>query len=162
MPLGLSERQAQRGTTPFAYATPYSLGPQEMQTVRGHSLALTENALDEDEDELCAILYGSESESDESMIEQGGQDKDDESISDGDEPAHGRGDLEKNADQWQLPEDEPWPGIEDPNRPSSADNQDPEAIENDDSDNSSQPSEYPSTKDMWPDDCGAEFRIHED
>ncbi|PHH72020.1 hypothetical protein CDD82_6217 [Ophiocordyceps australis] len=157
MPMGLSERQAQRGTTPFAYATPYSLGPQDMQTVRGNSLALTE--LDEDEDDLRAILYGCESDSDESMNEQGDQGKDDESMTDEDEPTRARGDLRKNGHLWQLPEDEPWPGIEDPNRPSSADNPDPEAMENDDSDNSSQPSEYPTKLD----DCGAvEFDMHED
>ena len=59
----------------------------------------------------------------------------------------------------QLPEDEPWPGIED--RMSDGENVDPLEVDGDgDSEMSSQPSEYPSTQAWNGGDTG--FRIHED
>lgn len=62
------------------------------------------------------------------------------------------------SQNWQLPEDEPWPGIEDREaHMSDGENVDPDRR----SDASSQPSEYPSTQRVWPADEGA-FRIHED
>jgi hypothetical protein len=62
-----------------------------------------------------------------------------------------------------LPEDEPWPGIEDRElNGSDGENVDP-AIEDVASEASSQPSEYPSTQRAWPE-VGVEggFLIHED
>jgi hypothetical protein len=63
-----------------------------------------------------------------------------------------------------LPEDEPWPGIEDRElNGSDGENVDPTAGDDMPSDVSSQPSEYPSTQRAWPD-GGVEggFLIHED
>jgi hypothetical protein len=60
----------------------------------------------------------------------------------------------------QLPEDEPWPGIEDQDRMSDGENVDPRQ-DGHRSDASSQPSEYPSTQRQWPGDDAA-FEIHED
>ncbi|KAJ3515978.1 hypothetical protein NM208_g14907 [Fusarium decemcellulare] len=70
-----------------------------------------------------------------------------------------------NADQgsqgWQLPEDEPWPGIEDQDNVSDGENIDPLQVEPH-SNASSQPSEYPSTQSAWPNGDASGFQIHED
>lgn len=60
----------------------------------------------------------------------------------------------------QMPEDEPWPGIEDQQQMSDEENLDPREMDVC-SEASSQPSEYPSTHDAWPNN-GEEFEIHED
>ncbi|KAJ9141669.1 hypothetical protein NKR23_g7683 [Pleurostoma richardsiae] len=68
-----------------------------------------------------------------------------------------------------LPEDEPWPGIEDDM--SDGENMDPLDTDMDGSDSGSEPSEYPSTQRAWHvvdddnmDDPGSNtgFKIHED
>ncbi len=64
--------------------------------------------------------------------------------------AGGRGESrphQPSAGSARLPEDEPWPGIED--NMSDGENVDPESTDADDDDDdniSSQPSEYPSTQ----------------
>jgi hypothetical protein len=89
---------------------------------------------------------------------------------------------------WQLSADEPWPGLEDrdhSNHPnienmapwiatqpqdddhhSDSENVDPNTMDVEhESDNSSQPSEYPSTQRAWPNEAGdapEEFNIHRD
>lgn len=96
------------------------------------------------------------------------------------EQEHGYGQAQ--AMTTTLPEDEPWPGIEDM---SDGENVDPASAETNRvdlgidgsagidgaSEASSQPSEYPSTQRAWhvaddasnnPGDSGVEFRIHED
>ena len=64
-------------------------------------------------------------------------------------------------DHAQLPEDEPWPGIEDQENLSDGENIAPRYSDGQ-SDSSSQPSEYPSTQRVWPADDDEGFRIHED
>jgi hypothetical protein len=63
----------------------------------------------------------------------------------------------------RLPEDEPWPGIEDREHMSDGENIDPREVADGNSNASSQPSEYPSTQRAWPhEDDMAGFQIHED
>jgi hypothetical protein len=72
----------------------------------------------------------------------------------------------QDVQQYTLPEDEAWPGIED--QISDGENIDPMDAEEPgetNSNESSQPSEYPSTQHGWNvpgSDFGAGFRIHED
>lgn len=158
MPMALGDRQRVRGTTPFAYATPHSNAPlNEFRSVRGTSAAPVPMFDDNDEaDELYEIeIYESDSE---------------ESFDDGESVGNSpegvtlvRAGTWRDSQQWQLPEDAPWPGIEDQRRLSNRGNM--ENIDPEDADlrseASSQPSEYPSTQRLWPDD-GAGFHIHED
>lgn len=157
--MGFSDRQHVRGTTPFAYATPHSNAPlQEVRPVRAGSAAPIPPEymadMDHDLDELFEIeIYESES---------------DESFDDGDSDevgvTHGQaGAMHHDSQEWPLPEDEPWPGIEDQEHMSDGENIDPNKEEEEDrrSDASSQPSEYPSTQRPWPEEQGG-FQIHED
>ena len=136
--------------------------------------AVVRDAGDDDDDEDFDI----------EVYEDEGDDMDDES---GDTDAEGQ----HESQQWHvvsqqqqpqqqqptaqpLPEDEPWPGIED--NMSDGENMDPLSVEDehdDISERSSQPSEYPSTQRAWhisSDADGAQraehdgvgFRIHED
>lgn len=141
--------QGVRSTTPFNYATPYSNGPAEWvaEPAPGYVAGGAEESGDEDFDidifdEGSFYDYDDEEDEEESM-----------------------GSVEVvprlvPAGSQQLPEDEPWPGIED--RMSDGENVDPRALDGDgDSEMSSQPSEYPSTHAWNGGDAGG-FRIHED
>lgn len=86
-------------------------------------------------------------------------DDDEESLADAEMENNAQPNPNYDSQHWQLPEDEPWPGIEDQDRLSDGENIDPRKSDHR-SDASSQPSEYPSTQRAWPDD-GA-FLIHED
>ncbi|KAF7543787.1 hypothetical protein G7Z17_g10461 [Cylindrodendrum hubeiense] len=154
MPFGLTDRQPARGTTPFAYATPYSNAPlQEVRGVRGSSMvrAAPEYASDEDPD-FNIEIYESGSE---------GLYEDDESIVSVDEMAQVEVNASRGSQRRQLPEDEPWPGIEDQDQLSDGENIDPQEAD-EGSNASSQPSEYPSTQTAWPEEEAAGFHIHED
>lgn len=111
-----------------------------------------------DMDELYEIeIY--ESDSDVSYQDDG--DEEDEEM-----VTHPRLELGGDSQQQprQLPEDEPWPGIED-QQGSDGENIDPHHVEFDArSEASSQPSEYPSTQSAWPDELSGQggFQIHED
>ncbi|KAI5467146.1 hypothetical protein BGZ63DRAFT_370470 [Mariannaea sp. PMI_226] len=153
MPLGISDRQPTRGTTPFAYATPYSNAPlQEIRGTRSGSVA------------RAAPEYASDEEQDfeMTMYESGSDDfyEDDESVGSIQEMAQVEVNAGPGSNRWQLPEDEPWPGIEDQGQMSDGENIDPQEASQG-SNVSSQPSEYPSTQSAWPAD-NAEFQIHED
>ena len=164
MPMGASDRP--RGTTPFAYATPYSNAPlQEVPHIRGSSVARTAiDGMDDIQgtDELYHVeIY-------ESGSDGRYEDDEDESYTSGSviqvgpqQPPTGR----------QLPEDEPWPGIEDEahnndDHMSDGENVDPHHDQG--SDVSSQPSEYPSTQmpppvpNEWHRRDQPGFQIHED
>ncbi|KAH7148541.1 hypothetical protein EDB81DRAFT_466367 [Dactylonectria macrodidyma] len=156
MPFGLTDRQPARGTTPFAYATPYSNAPlQEVRVVRGGSVprAAPEGASDEDPDFDIEIY------------ESGSEDlyEDNESIVSMEQMAQVEVNLSGGSQRRQLPEDEPWPGIEDQDQLSDGENIDPRDPDHG-SNVSSQPSEYPSTQNAWPaaDADATGFHIHED
>ena len=145
--------QGVRGTTPFNYATPYSNGPAEWvaePAQPGYVAGRAEESGDEDFD-IDIFDDGSYYDYDDDE----GDEDEDESV----------GSVEvvprlMPAGSQQLPEDEPWPGIED--RMSDGENVDPLAVDGDgDSEMSSQPSEYPSTH-AWNGGDAGEFRIHED
>lgn len=162
-----------RQTTPFYYATPYSNAPPvETRSNRG--------MMEQDDD------HGSGTDC---PYEDGQGSEDDSDDEDEDSPmldlGHPRriyedsGDEEWQGAQQQLPEDEPWPGIED------EENRDPEVLAYDSVDvyvdedamsdvldveaqnvdtasqRSSVPSEYPSTQRAWTDGV-EEFRVYED
>ncbi|KEY71998.1 hypothetical protein S7711_00019 [Stachybotrys chartarum IBT 7711] len=167
-PLGLGDRQVTRPTTPFAYATPHSNAPlQEMRTVRGGSAvhfaqdhpsdAFDHAAVDVDMGMYQSPLedpYDDEEEDDD-------EDDDDNSLGSLEVVTHAQADAARESQHAQLPEDEPWPGIEDQDNLSDGENIDPQYSDHK-SDSSSQPSEYPSTQRAWPADDEEEFRIHED
>jgi hypothetical protein len=183
MPLGLNEYQHARGTTPFAYATPHSNAPlQEIRPMRGSSLAreaayhdLDDDAEDDDYDMHAyendsGDLYGDDDDAEDD------DDEDYEGVNGGDDDTmsmkrvtHAPDDRRDPGESQhaQLPEDEPWPGIEDYDHISDGENIDPRRADAQ-SDTSSQPSEYPSTQSNWPPagaSAGAgasEFHIHED
>ena len=156
MPMGIPDRQHVRGTTPFAYATPHSNVPlQEVRPVRAGSAAPIPPeymaGMDYEPDELFEIeIFESDS-------EDGSYDDSDN----GEIVTHDQADAGRGSQQRQLPEDEPWPGIEDQERMSDGENIDPQEVDRR-SVASSQPSEYPSTQRAWPEDGGAGFHIHED
>lgn len=154
MPLGLSDRQPARGTTPFAYATPFSNAPLQERPVRAGSSApaAVQDGLDDDSDfdfQIC------ESGSDDMY------DDDDESAGIVEMVVQDHTNTNQGSQGWQLPEDEPWPGIEDPNNVSDGENIDPLQADRH-SNASSQPSEYPSTQSAWPNGDTSGFHIHED
>lgn len=160
MPSGVNDRQLTRGMTPLAYATPHSNAPlQERHLLRGGSIARSGTShvpIEFATDELFDVqIY--DSGSDESYRD----DKDDESISSGELVTHVPSNVRDS--HRQLPEDEPWPGIEDQEQhPSDGENIDPDVPQDRASNASSQPSEYPSTQQAWPDDTAMGFHIHED
>lgn len=155
MPIGITDRQHVRGTTPFAYATPHSNAPlQEVRAIRAGSAAPVPPEymadMDYEPDELFEIeVYESDSD---------GSYDDGES---GEIVTHGQADAAHDSQQWQLPEDEPWPGIEDQGHLSDGENIDPKEPERR-SVASSQPSEYPSTQQPWLENGATGFYIHED
>ncbi|KAH6891382.1 hypothetical protein B0T10DRAFT_485121 [Thelonectria olida] len=155
MPLGLSDRQPVRGTTPFAYATPYSNAPlQEVRGVRGGSVVRVAPEYPSDDDLDFEV----------DMDESGSDDfyDDEESVGNLEAMAQVEVTAGPESQRWQLPEDEPWPGIEDQDHMSDTENIDPQEGSQG-SNVSSQPSEYPSTQSAWPThDTNAEFEIHED
>ena len=162
VPLGLHERQPAQGTTPMAYATPFSNAPlQETLSLSGDGTAqnVAEDFVNDYQtrlDELYDIeIY-------ETASDQDFEDVDDhESTGSVQVVTHAQPDHpNESPPNRQLPEDQPWPGIEDQDRMSDGENIDPQR---DDvhSDISSQPSEYPTTQRAWPDN-DAGFQIHED
>ncbi|KAF4443121.1 hypothetical protein F53441_11554 [Fusarium austroafricanum] len=152
MPFGIHDRQPVRGTTPFAYATPYSNAPLQERPIRAGSTApaAVQDEFGDDSD-FNIEIYESESED---MA-------DAESVNDMEIVTHDQAVVGQGSQGWQLPEDEPWPGIEDQNDASEDENIDPHQTDPG-SNASSQPSEYPSTQNAWPDNNTAEFHIHED
>ncbi|KAK0387442.1 hypothetical protein NLU13_5754 [Sarocladium strictum] len=168
-PLALQERQHARGTTPFAYATPHSNAPlQEMRSIRAGSAQPMDMDYyggphaDEDGDFDIQIY---ESESEDADFDGSSESAEEEEMMTHAQPRRPES-LVRQA-HAMLPEDEPWPGIEDQElHGSDGENVDPSAIgdrEDVASDVSSQPSEYPSTQRAWPE-GGVEggFLIHED
>lgn len=169
----LTDRQAPRGMTPFAYATPHSNAPlQEIRLLRGSSTARTSTMLPPEPDYVLPDmdLYGSVS--DESYVDDEDDGDNDDDNDDDDDENGGESDgvvarrLVLDSQQWHLPEDEPWPGIEDQDE-IVEDGENVDLREQDDEDgnqsaSSSQPSEYSSTNPPWPNDDVSEFRIHED
>ncbi|EXA44620.1 hypothetical protein FOPG_02964 [Fusarium oxysporum f. sp. conglutinans race 2 54008] len=152
MPLGIHDRQPARGTTPFAYATPYSNAPLQERPIRAGSAAPVPAQDDFDDDSDFNI----------EIYESGSEDMEDaESVNDMEIVTHNQALIEQVSQGWQLPEDEPWPGIEDQREASDGENVDPHQTDPG-SNVSSQPSEYPSTQNAWPDNNAAEFHIHED
>lgn len=153
MPSAINDRQVTRGMTPPAYATPFSNAPlQELRPIRGGSVArsaVSHVAMEYPTDERFEVeIY----------------DSGEESYHDGQESISSSEDMTrpsiKPGHAEQLPEDEPWPGIEDQEGSSNGENVDPDDPQGD-SEGSSQPSEYPSTQRAWPgDEMG--FTIHED
>ncbi|KAF4122802.1 hypothetical protein GMORB2_7109 [Geosmithia morbida] len=163
----------QRGTTPFAYATPHSNAAaplQELRLIRAGSEAPVPGEYMPDMDELHDIEiyeecdYYSEPSSSSSDMSLGNNDDD-----------HGMLLLQQQQQQQQqrqrrqteslrdrqLPEDEPWPGIEELQQQDgqgAEEMSDGENVDPDESDASSLPSEYPSHSGCWP----AGFQIHED
>ena len=202
----MDEGRGDRRTTPFAYATPYSNAPLDLpphvrQGSRSINVYEDEDDMDfEDEDHGSSTDPYNDSEmlEDEADFKGHGpadsdvdvdidvyEDEADElddldSVSAGASSQHRQVYIahqsSQDAQHAQLPEDEPWPGIED--NMSDGENMDPSLdIEIEDiedgsgSDVSSQPSEYPSTQRAWnhPDEGeaggssgGAGFKIHED
>ena len=158
VPGGITDRQHVRGTTPFAYATPFSNAPlQEMRPGRAGSAAPIPpeymSDMMHEPDELYEIeIY--ESDSDGSYVDDDGDTA--EIVT------HAQVHAGSESQPRQLPEDEPWPGIEDQEQLSDGENIDPRDADRR-SNASSQPSEYPSTQRAWPDDTsGVGFQIHED
>ncbi|KAK6076103.1 hypothetical protein SCUP515_05602 [Seiridium cupressi] len=164
-----------RQTTPFYYATPYSNAPPaEIRSNRG--------VLEPEDDHGSATDYSCEEDQGSEVDSEDGDGNGDELMIDLGHPRRiheDSGDEEWHGAQQPLPEDEPWPGIED------EENRDPEVLafdsvdvyvdedamsdvldaqdENADanSQHSSVPSEYPSTEPMWAKET-EEFRVYED
>lgn len=150
--MGLSDRQQARGTTPFAYATPFSNAPLQERPLRSGSVAPTAAQDDLDDDSDFNI----------DIYESGSDDmEDNESVGGMEIITHDQALPGRRSQGWRLPEDEPWPGIEDQRAAEDHENVDPQ--HSDPASNvSSQPSEYPSTQNVWPNNNSAEFHIHED
>jgi hypothetical protein len=161
MAFDMHDRQVVRGTTPFTYATPHSNAPLQERTIRGSSVVHHEMGppYDYADDDYTAIdidmgIYQSGSE--------GLYDDDDaESLGSGEIVTPAQAEPSRESPHAVLPEDEPWPGIEDQEHLSDGENIAPQFPDHH-SDASSQPSEYPSTQKPWPDQEAGEFEIHED
>ncbi|KAK1700297.1 hypothetical protein BDP55DRAFT_722850 [Colletotrichum godetiae] len=149
-----------RGITPHYYATPYSNAPLGETRPRGTGMVVDDSPADDDEnldpDYGSTNPYDDDDDSDYS-VEVMAQ-----------VPPEREGDSSFEQ-QIHLPEDEPWPGIEDQEHMSDGENIDPlfspTAEDDVHSEVSSQPSEYPSTQRGWQvpgADDGVGFRIHED
>ncbi|KAJ6788114.1 hypothetical protein PWT90_11273 [Aphanocladium album] len=204
---GPQDRQPTRGMTPFAYATPYSNAPapppmpQQENGYRARSGSVVRFEVHQpyyrhrsssrptvvphtmliDDDDEDVKIYNSESDEDyDDEDDGGGGDTDSvEMVTDAQPQLR-----PVAASGWPgMPEDEPWPGIEDRGAPlqrsGDAENIDPNtsgsaaaAVEADvltviggaaQSEMSSQPSEYPSTQLIKHDeDEDEDFLIHED
>jgi len=183
-----------RATTPFYYATPYSNAAFEHQR-HGSRGPMPATGYDDEEmdcgsgtdpyDDRGKGGDANEEDDDDDFDIEVYEDEADEMDDDTeDTDAEGRHESQpwrvidqqqqQMAQAAQLPEDEPWPGIED--HMSDGENLDPRSVEDGHeglSQRSSQPSEYPSTQRAWhissdadgaqqEGDGGAEFRIHED
>ncbi|KAF6818477.1 hypothetical protein CSOJ01_01857 [Colletotrichum sojae] len=156
--------QTTRGITPLYYATPYSNAPlaESRPRISGGAVDDSEMGDEMQDDENQDPDYGSTNpyEEEDSYY----------SVEMVAEPAPPLEDGSSFSRQiQQLPEDEPWPGIEDQDHMSDGENIDPlfspAGEEDAQSDVSSQPSEYPSTQRGWQvpgADDGVGFRIHED
>ncbi|GKT90922.1 hypothetical protein Ct61P_08772 [Colletotrichum tofieldiae] len=153
-----------RGITPHYYATPYSNAPLAETRPRG-SGGVVDGSPTEDDENLDPD-YGSTNPYDDG-------DESDYSVEVAAQPVPVREGDSSYSRQIQLPEDEPWPGIEDQDQDqdhmSDGENIDPlfspTAEDDVHSEVSSQPSEYPSTQRGWQvpgADDGVGFRIHED
>ncbi|KAK2003211.1 hypothetical protein LX36DRAFT_154907 [Colletotrichum falcatum] len=149
-----------RGITPHYYATPYSNAPVAETRPRGTN-GVVDGSPTED-DESPDPDYGSTNPYDEG-------DDSDYSVEMVARPVPAREGDSSYSRQIQLPEDEPWPGIEDQDHMSDGENIDPlftpTADDDVHSEVSSQPSEYPSTQRGWQvpgADAGVGFHIHED
>lgn len=159
MAMAMNDRYSAQPTTPFAYATPHSNAPiQDFAHTRAGSAA-PRPAYDDTHhgDELYDVEYYDED--DNTGSEQ--SDEESASTSSAEVVTHADAGVGHDSQPWHLPEDEPWPGIEDQGHLSDGENIDPDEAERH-SDASSQPSEYPSTQSAWPRTDDAEFRIHED
>lgn len=159
MPMAI-DRQSAQPTTPFAYNTPFSnVAQQDFPRTRGNSAApvLMDEDGEEDvnADELYDVEFYEDSDSDET---DGGENN---STTSAEIVTHAQAAVGHDSQQWQFPEDEPWPGIEDQHQVSDRENVDPKETDRR-SDVSSQPSEYPSTQNAWPRAEGVGFHIHED
>ncbi|KAI9167747.1 hypothetical protein HJFPF1_03881 [Paramyrothecium foliicola] len=165
MPLGLAEYQPARGTTPFAYATPHSNAPlQELRPMRSSSVMRSVPGYpydEDDQDDYDMQIY----ENDSGDLYVDGDEYEDENENDSEgsvtRVTHNQSQHDRDSQHAQLPEDEPWPGIEDFDRVSDGENIDPRSADGR-SDTSSQPSEYPSTQPPWRPGNVSEFHIHED
>lgn len=119
--------------------------------------------MDEDVDDDGAHadeLYDVEFYEDSSSGDSDGDDS--ESSTSAEVVTHAQAGVSHDSQQYEFPEDEPWPGIEDLHRMSDGENVDPHEADRH-SNASSQPSEYPSTQRAWPQaKNGVEFQIHED
>ncbi|RDA85815.1 hypothetical protein CP532_5764 [Ophiocordyceps camponoti-leonardi (nom. inval.)] len=170
--VGFYDRQ--RGMTPFAYATPYSMAPplpevlflcgetptrsrrMSMMDLDGESES-GESYVGEEEDEEGEgeDEDDGKGEKDEDEGDDDDDDEDDDDDDDDDDDGGGDGDGGPRAGAFPLlPEDEPWPGIEE------ADGENSDDDEGSNSDASSQPSEYPSRGEV--DRAAFAFRIPED
>ncbi|TWU72402.1 hypothetical protein ED733_001508 [Metarhizium rileyi] len=156
MPSAINDRQITHGMTPPAYATPFSNAPlQELRPLRGSSVARSGTT------SHVPLEYPTEEQFEVEIYDSSDDSYRDEQASLSSDEIASRHSIQIGHGQ-QLPEDEPWPGIEDQDHdhPSNGENVDPDELRVD-SDGSSQPSEYPSTQRAWPgDDAG--FKIHED
>ncbi|GAO14307.1 hypothetical protein UVI_02033840 [Ustilaginoidea virens] len=178
-PYGAFARQITPGLTPLAYATPHSNAPlQELRPAhqRGSSVARSHVPVDYATDELFDIeiyesgsdaSYRTDDDGDDGDNDDGDDDDDDDDDNDDAAAAHAPAgaSVDRESPLRQLPEDEPWPGIEDQDLPSDGENVDPRhdhVAPDQRSSASSQPSEYPSTETAWPGDHRAGFHIHED
>ena len=165
VPLDLSERFIARGTTPVAYATPYSNAPlQEVRVERSGSVGSrgtrergSNGAYGIDELYNIEIYESSSDEMRDEDFTNDSEEDPDMALEMTGATSRLTGDSQQAA---QLPEDEAWPGIEDRDHMSDGENIDPDHVDQR-SDVSSQPSEYPSTQLAWPKD-GSRFQIHED
>ncbi|EHK25517.1 uncharacterized protein TRIVIDRAFT_177522 [Trichoderma virens Gv29-8] len=157
-----------RGTTPGGgYATPYSIAPlQEVQMEGGSSVHESPHPSDDgdDEDDDIDIPIYESSGSDQSFNDG----DDDKSIIASAQPAaRPHPALRSSSPTWQM-RDVPWPSIQDhgDTHRSDGENVDPNVMDVEhETDNSSQPSEYPSTQKAWPgqrEDASSEFSIHQD
>lgn len=192
--------RGERRTTPFAYATPYSNAPLDLPPQVRHgsrSINVYEDddmdyddrgsstdpyddseMLEDEADMRGQALADSDVDIDIDVYEDELDDLDDIDSESAGAASQQRQLLaahqsSQEAQHAQLPEDEPWPGIED--NMSDGENMDPLEIEIEDaeggSDVSSQPSEYPSTQRAWNHPAegegsrsndGVGFKIHED
>ncbi|KAK6217445.1 hypothetical protein QIS74_07559 [Colletotrichum tabaci] len=149
-----------RGITPHYYATPYSNAPLTETRPRG-SGGIVDGSPTEDDENLDPD-YGSTNTYDD-------DEESNYSVEMVAQPVPVQERDSSYARQIQLPEDEPWPGIEDQDHISDGENIDPlfspTAEDDVHSEVSSQPSEYPSTQRGWQvpgTDGEVGFRIHED
>lgn len=135
-----------------------------------HESAHPSDADDDEDDDIDIPIYES-SGSDQSFVDENGDENDgddDKSIIASAQPAaRPHPALRSSSPTWQM-RDVPWPSIQDhgDTHHSDGENVDPNVMDVEhETDNSSQPSEYPSTQKAWPgqpEDASSEFSIHQD